>query len=407
MYGRKIGIITLLGAAFMTSACAGGKPAGEAGRHGFSEAGLAELRGHFERAIAQGEIAGMVGLIVRDDKIVFSEALGMRDREGGDPMRPDNIFFIASLTKIVTSAAAMILVDEGKLKLDDPVANYLPNLANLKVLEKDGDGWKEVAPRRPMTVRHLLTHTAGLTYGWYTNDRVDQLLNEKGITKDNKTVADLVAKLSSVPLKHHPGEVWEYSLATDVLGRVVEVISGQTLDEFMRARIFKPLDMKDTGFGIPDDKLGRLAADYKLEDGKAVRNEKHFRPFKTTYFGGGGSMASTARDYCVFMQMLLGGGEYNGVRILKKESVKAMTTNQIEGVRISENTPWVGNGFGLGLSIQEAPGKKGVCYSWSGATGTLAWFSVDKKIVGVFMVHISDERFREKFYELAYQALIE
>lgn len=408
---KHAGLAIIVAAAFVSSANAGNPPVADPGKYGFSEAGFAKLRESFNKSIAEGEIAGMVGLVARDGHVVLLEALGMKDRENGEPMKADSIFWIASLTKIVTSAAAAMLIEEGKLGLDEPVSRYLPGFRDLKVLEKDGEGWKEVAPRRPMTIRHLCTHTAGLTYGW-TKDRVDQLLHEKEVLKDNKTVGEMVSKLNRIPLKYHPGEVWEYSHATDVLGRVVEIAGGKTLDEFFRERFFKPLGMKDTGFNATDDNIARFAAGYKLENGKAVRSwggEKRSRTEKTTYFSGGGGLYSTATDYYAFMQMLLNGGEYNGVRILKKETVEMMTTNQLpKGSTVSPNFPWVGNrGFGLGLTIYDAADGKGVIHSWSGATGTIAWINIPKKMIGVFMIHIGDGKFRERFEKLAQEAFVE
>lgn len=393
-----------------------GKPSGHVAvgdpeTYGFSESGLSKLRQEFNQAIEDGEIAGMVGLIARNGRLVFHEALGMKDRESGEPMPTDAIFYIASLTKIIVSAGAMILCDEKKLGLDNPVADYLPNLRHLTVLEQDGEDWKEVPPHRPMTVRHLLTHTAGLTYGWSMQDKVDQLFHEQGIRAGNATIADMVSKLDRIPLKYHPGEVWEYSIASDVLGRVIEVASGQPLDEFLRMRIFNPLDMNGTGFGAVKENAGRVAIRYKLDDnGKAVRSTPYrswtaTQTGNTTYFSGGGGLSSTAPDYYAFMQMLLSGGEYNGVRILSRKSVKAMTANQIEGVEISSRMPWVGNhGFGLGLSMYDAPDQKGVCYGWGGATGTSAWLNIEKDMIGVFMIHIGTGKFSRRFHALTHAA---
>ncbi|MEK7767762.1 MAG: serine hydrolase domain-containing protein, partial [bacterium] len=348
---------------------------------------------------------------IRHGKVEFLEGFGMQDREAKLPMSPDTIFHIASLTKPITSVAALILVEEGRLDLDAPVAKYLPEFRDAKVLEPDGSGWKEVPPRRPMTIRHLFTHTAGLSYGWFGQDRVDQLMGERGVAKDNATMADFVGKLAKLPLKHHPGEVWEYSCATDVLGRVIEVVSGTTLDEFLRTRIFTPLGMPDTSFGVPARKRGRVAALYMVgKDGKAERSEDWWMAKdpaeKVAYFSGGGGLSCTAHDYGAFLQMLVSGGMSPGGRILQAKTVELMGTNQVAGVKLSERTPWIGDrGFGLGLTIYTAAGKRGVCRGWNGATGTIGWFNTEEDLAGVFLLHIGPHDYSNRFNELAHEAL--
>jgi len=380
---------------------------------GFTEAGLEKIRTEVRAAVADGRIAGAVGLVSRHGEIAFLEAFGMQDREAGIPATPDTIFHIASMTKPVTSVAAMILVEEGKLDLDAPVEAYLPEFWGVKVLERDGDGWKEVAPRRPMTIRHLFTHTAGLCYGWFGEDRADQIMWERGVGKDNKTVAEFTAKLAKLPLKHHPGEVWEYSYATDVLGRVIEAVSGRSLDEFMRTRIFVPLGMKDTSFGVPADKRNRVSVLYKVgKDGKAERTDDWWMAKdpaeKVTYFSGGGGLSSTARDYNAFLQMMVSGGAYPGGRILQAKTVELMGTNQVAGLRVSERTPWIGDrGFGLGLTIYTAAGQRGVCRGWNGATGTSGWFNADRDMTGVFLIHLGVHDYSNRFNGLAHEALAE
>ncbi|HEY2159130.1 MAG TPA: serine hydrolase domain-containing protein, partial [Isosphaeraceae bacterium] len=332
MIARRLSI-ACVAVSLLTASNAGAQSPPKSG--GFTAEGLKKLDERLKQGVEHKEYAGAVALLIRDGKVGYSRAVGMRDRETGDRMRTDAIFRIASMSKPITSVAAMILVEDGKLALDDPVAKYIPEFKDMKLL--DGK-----AATHPMTVRHLLTHTAGLSYRFFGGPLSDLYAKagvSDGLTQTEGTIADGARLLAAQPLAFEPGTSWQYSLATDVLGRVVEVASGKPLDEFFRERIFAPLKMNDTAFFLDPDKVGRLAVLYQAGENHALTRAPE-RPIKTgtlvysstyqykgprTYFSGGAGLTSTAGDYARFLQMLLNGGELDGVRVLKPETVKAMT----------------------------------------------------------------------------------
>jgi CubicO group peptidase (beta-lactamase class C family) len=316
-------------------------------------------------------------------------------------MRPDSIFRIGSMSKQITSVAAMTLVDEGKLDLDAPVAQYLPELKNMQVVKTDpatGDAiLLELEPaKRAMTIRDLLRNTSGLVYGMpdyadpgFGNAAIHAFYGARAPFRRDKTLAPFVASLGALPLLHQPGEVWEYSLGFDVLGRVIEVVSGETFDQFLQSRLFAPLRMIDTGFSVPEDKLARLVA------APPSPRPSHWDVTKRqTFFSGGGGIVSTVPDFLRFCQMLLNGGELDGVRILKPETVRLMTTNSLPpDIHIAghEIGPALGTGWGLGFAVRTnpdfslIPGSVG-SFNWQGSWGT--FFSVDpeQKLILVMMM---------------------
>jgi CubicO group peptidase (beta-lactamase class C family) len=364
---------------------------------GFTKDGLTTVRDVIRSAIDKGTIPGAVALVLRDGKPALFEALGQAD--DGRPMTKDAIFRIASMTKPVTSVAVMMLVDEDKLKLDDPVTRFLPEFADLKVI--DAKTGETAAPKRAVTVRDLLAHTSGIAYGFSAPERLRKSYADiaEGVGPLDPTLEENVKRLAKIPLAHQPGEAWTYGLNTDVLGRVVEVASGKPLDRFFFDRIFGQLKMADTGFFVPKEKQARLVALYK-PDGKKVAKvtEDPFPAGALTvspkrvlgeqkYHSGGGGLVSTAADYGRFLQMLLNGGELGGVRLLKAESVREMTRNQIGKLDLPFGVH--GDKFGLGFGVTTKPGVPSVgSYSWAGAFHTFFWVDPEKKLAGIVMTQL-------------------
>jgi CubicO group peptidase (beta-lactamase class C family) len=368
--------------------------------------------------VAKNEMAGAVVAVARHGKVVMFDAFGESEAGSGKPMKPDAIVRIYSMTKPITTVAAMILVEEGKIGLDDPVAKYLPEFKDRVVHAGKGD--ETVAAKHAMTVRDLMRHTSGLTYGVFGDTPVDQLYKKAGVLSPADTLQELTTKLGKLPLLYEPATRWHYSVSTDVLGRVVEVASGKPLDEFFAERIFKPLDMKDSGFFVPEDKLDRFAANHGTDakEKKLVATEKaatsRYRT-KPKFLSGGGGGVSTARDYLRFCQMLLNGGELDGVRLLKKETVAEMTQNQLpeEAMKAKNGGKAdVGDGFGLGFGVRvgkdDPPAGKAVGeYYWGGAASTHFWISPKQDLVVVALEQYMPNRpkLAQAIKPLIYQAV--
>jgi CubicO group peptidase (beta-lactamase class C family) len=329
------------------------------------------------------------------------------------------------MTKPITTVAAMMLLEEGKHQLDDPVANYLPEFKDVMVY---GEGGASVKPKSPMTVRHLMSHTAGLTYGLFGNTEVDKLYRAANLLSGDLTLAEFSKKIAALPLMFHPGEGWNYGVNTDVLGRLVEVWSGLTLDEFFRQRIFKPLGMNDTGFDVPAAKLERFTTNYQwgaspfaIGEGAGKRIVAD-HPSKSTYarpakfFSGGGGLVSTAQDYLRFCQMLLNGGALDGVRLLSPKSIQLMTMEHTKGVRLplAGVTLAKGAGFGLGFQVvtdvaaQQRLGSVGT-FDWSGAASTSFFIDPHEQLIGIAMTQKFpfDARLAVEFRTAVYQAIVE
>ena len=353
-------------------------------------------------------IPGAVVAIARQGRLAYLQAIGFQDRAKTIAMRTNSIFWIASMTKPVTSVAAMILVYEGKLELDAPVARYLPEVGAMQVARpEEGGSFALEPPRRSMTVRDLLRHTSGLVYPGMdfadpgpASEAIHALYNSKPIFRGDGTLADFVAGLAAYPLAHQPGEVWEYSWGADVVARVVEAASGKPFDEFLQTRIFDPLKMADTGFFVPADKLDRLVDP----------------PEQRKLLSGGGGLASTASDYPRFCQMLLNGGELDGARILSGQAIAAMTADAMPaGIHFAGSLvgPKYGTSWGLGFEIRtdpitsHAPGSIG-SFRWSGAWGTYFWVDPAEKLAVVQMIQAAPGAAGEAFLairRLAYGAL--
>lgn len=390
-------------------------PPAAAGRVNPEDVGLSSERlDRITRAIQQsvdaGRISGGVALVARHDKVAYFQSVGMADRDARKPMRQGTIFRICSMSKPITSVAVMMLYEEGRFTLDDPVSDYLPEFKHMKVLEpawpqdKTSPPGKLVDAKRPITIFQLLTHTAGLTYPW--NPRVGKAYRDasvaSGLKQQEGTIGDGVKRLAAIPLLFQPGDYWEYSLSDDVLGRLVEVVSGMPFDQFLEKRIFQPLGMKDTCFFPPADKVPRLARAYAYDEKTGLRPildnevlEEGGLPYTAdypyrgphTYFSGGGGLCSTAEDYYRFCQMMLNNGELNGTRIISRKSVELMSMNHVQGKPD-------GNGFGLGLGVNSEPiqvkelGSVGAYY-WGGFYYTS--FEIDPKedMIIIFMGQIN------------------
>ncbi len=306
---------------------------------GLSKERLDRIGRTMQQHIAAGRVAGAIGLIARRGKIGYFETYGMMDKEAGKPMRKDAIFRIYSMTKAVTGVATMILYEENKFSLNDPVSKYLPELGAMKVAvdKKDQETGKRtyfvVPAEREMTIRDLLRHTSGLNYQGPRDEKGDLMYPRLGVNRADITIEEAVKRMGKAPLVHHPGTVWDYSLSIDVLGRLIEVTSGKPLDQFFEERIFKPLGMVDTGFHVPESKWDRLTALYTPNEDRTIK--RHPGPPQESYkkpavlLLGGAGLVSTAMDYARFIQMLLDGGELDGARILGRKSVELMSCDHL------------------------------------------------------------------------------
>jgi CubicO group peptidase (beta-lactamase class C family) len=377
--------------------------------------------------VKNNELPGAVVLIARNGKLVMFDSFGFRDKEAKVAMTNDTIFRIASMTKPIVSVAAIMLMEEGKLTLADPVSRYIPAFADTKVAveKKNGDGTIEYVQEpqtRPMTVQDLLRHTSGLTYGAAGANKVKQSYLDMNVNDRSQTTAEMAEKLAKLSLVYQPGTTWEYSMSTDVLGRVVEVASGMPLDKFIEERITKPLKMGDTGFEVGADKKTRGAKPMK----EGPKNEVPSIPDvaeKFTWRSGGGGMVSTAADYARFLQMFANGGQLDGVRLISRKSIDLMTADALPpNIKMGadmwrfealEPSARMGQGFGLGFAVRTdqgrspLPGSPGDYY-WGGAYGTYFWHDPRERLYVVFMMQSPAARLRYRYLlrDLVYQALI-
>ncbi|MBI1761934.1 MAG: serine hydrolase [Acidobacteria bacterium] len=392
---------------------------------GLSSERLERINQLFARKIKEGKLVGALTLVARRGKLVHLAAAGQADAEAGRPLKSDAIFRIYSMTKPITTVAAMLLYEEGKFQLDDPLLMYLPEFKDVQVYGENG---ALVKPKRPIAVRDLMSHTSGLTYGLFGDTPVDRQYRAANLLSGDLTLAEFTKKLSALPLLFHPGEQWNYGVSTDVLGRLVEVLSGSTLDEFMRQRIFKPLGMSDTAFDVPAAKLDRFTVNYQWglspfaladADGKRViadqpGKSRYARP--ATFYSGGGGLVSTAHDYLRFCQMLLNGGTLEGVRLLSPKTVQLMTMDHTAharkptaGVTIGEGT-----GFGLGFRVvtdaadHQRIGSLGT-FDWAGAASTSFFIDPKEQLIGIMMTQKmpTDLRLMAEFRTAVYQAIVE
>lgn len=426
---QKIQIAVLLLAGLMATVVAQDLPTAGPESVGLSSERLERIGTAVQREIDEKRIAGAVTLVARHGRVAWFKAQGMADREAGKPMRPDTMFRICSMTKPITSVAVMMLYEEGRFLLEDPVSKYLPEFKNPKVLVKPPSGQTHTIPAtHEITIRDLLRHTSGITYNWNaTLGPMYQTANVgHGMLSYDGTLEDSVKRLAAQPLLFNPGEKWEYGLSTDVLGRLVEVVSGQPLDEFFRTRIFEPLGMKDTYFFPPANKLDRLATAYTYYEGKGLNRfpdipitEGPFSysadyPYRGArkMFSGGAGLVSTAPDYLRFCQMMLEGGKVGNRHLLSRKSIELMTHDQLG--KISSDEPF-DFGFGLGFAVNGAkgpPSELGTLgeYYWGGFFSTA--FSIDPKeqMIVLFMGQLHPNgglNLDRKTQVLALQAIID
>lgn len=359
---------------------------------GMSRAKLELVDEKVTELIARKRLAGAVVVITRRGKLVYNKSFGLRDIENSKPMEPDTIFRIFSMTKAITSAAAMMLVDEGKLRIEDPVSSHLPAFKKARVW-KNG---KAITPNNPPAVKDLLCHTAGYSYGFTGIPEIDKLHRQAVPLVEGELLTDFCAGMANVPMAFEPGEGWLYGISTDLLGAVVEHASGMPLDRFFQERIFEPLGMIDTAFVIPEAKRDRMAVVYRVDKkGALTRNDRNLFSYssKTKMRSGGGGLASTIGDYTRFLQMIANGGELHGQRFLKKKTVAEMTRNHLTGpampIRFPNNIRH-GTGFGLGFCVKVAQtdwNKAGRLdeYGWGGMLSTHFWISPRDELVVVTM----------------------
>jgi CubicO group peptidase (beta-lactamase class C family) len=393
------------------------------GKAGFAADRLARIDRVLQQYVDENRLAGAVALVLRDGEVAYERAVGWSDKEAGRRMTADTIFRIASQTKAITSTAVLVLVEEGKIDLNEQVRNFIPAYASTTVAVRGDSGVTTVPARRPITIRDLLTHTAGISYG--TQPHLAALYEPKGLgpaagqgwyTADkSEPICQTMERLASVPFAAQPGEEWVYGYNTDILGCVVEKASGTPLDQFVRTRITDPLGMKDTQFFLPAAQRDRLAAVYSSgPDGRITRAPEGSRgqgsyvdgPRKS--FAGGAGLLSTARDYTRFLEMIRNGGALDGVRILSPRMVKLMTTNQVGTLHSS-----TGLGFGLGFETTDRAGANGLdpvgAYGWGGAYGTVYRVDPEARVVMSLMIQMlpNGTDVRTKFPTMVYQALVD
>ena len=389
--------------------------AGKPEEVGMSSERLARLGRVTQDHVDAGRLPGAVILVARRGRIAYYEAFGFRDRDKALPMARDSIFRIYSMTKPITTTAAMMLQEEGRLQVYDPVSRTLPELANMKVIlertEASGKKAYEIVPaQREITLQDLMRHTSGFTYGTRGTSPVNAAYLDANIGNRDDTNADLVAKLAKIPLKYQPGTRWEYGVSTDVLGRVVEVVSGKRLGDVFEERIFRPLGMTDTAFFIPPDKLARAAQPWQRPGGPAPtpRFDVAVQP---KYESGGGGLVGTASDYLRFATMLLNGGRLGSVQLLGKKTVEYMTADHLGAIPIEAP----GLGFGLGFQVRREAGVAGMAgtvgeYGWAGNAGTLFWIDPKEQLIALYMIQVSDPdrvALRNQFRTMVIQAIVE
>ncbi|UCH01879.1 MAG: beta-lactamase family protein [Candidatus Bathyarchaeota archaeon] len=412
-----------------------GFPTAEPEKVGMSSKRLSRIRPTMQRYIDRHLVPGVVTLVARQGCVIHLDAIGFQDVEAKTPMKTDTIFRIASMTKPITSVALMMLYEEGHFLLSDPVSNWISEFSDPIVAlpipprEYTGIPWKLIPASRSITIRHLLTHTAGLQsqYSPLHGITPEEFAKISERQKSDETVGDFIKRFAKVPLKYHPGEAWEYSRATCVIGHLVEIISGMTLNEFFHERIFKPLKMSDTHFYLPIEKLDRFTACYtpdkdnhiKLSDPATA--ESKFVKEPHCYFMGSGGLVSTIADYFRFDQMLLNGGQLDGEQILGRKTVEMMTRNHVGDLPIWLRGPWTGFGLGFGIvmntdhkntltSLHKGPllWSEGT-YLWGGAYCTLAWVDPVEQLIGILMTQVAPYThlsIRQDIVNMIYQAIV-
>lgn len=380
---------------------------------------LSRIDNLIRQYIDSGWVAGAAGFISVDGRIVYNKAFGVSDAESKRELRTDDIFRIASQTKAITSVAVMTLFEQGRFLLDDPVSKYIPEYAHPGIIETFNEkdtSWTVKRAVREITIRDLLTHTSGIEYAGIGSPMMRAIYAKAdipgGFGSEGVLIGEKMKALGKLPLLHQPGERFTYGLNVDVLGYLVEVLSGETFEQYLKNHIFEPLGMKDTYFYIPEEKAERLVKVItEGRDGKLINvpgGMADYPLMKGTYYSGGAGLSSTMKDYAIFLQMMLNGGEYNGARILAPNTVELMTSNQIGDIDLGNNK------FGLGFEITTEEGEAvlGVSegsFSWGGYFGTTYWADPEKRIVGLLFINQSPLRHGEiqnKFKAMVYQAVL-
>ncbi|MGA8643343.1 serine hydrolase domain-containing protein [Candidatus Binatus sp.] len=397
-------------------------------RAGFAPERINRITEHLDKNyIAPGKIAGCQTLVARHGHVAYFKSQGLMDRERRKPMTDDTIFRLYSMTKPITSVALMTLFEQGHFQLNDPVSRFIPAWRDHKVwVSGEGASMETVAPVRPMTMRHVLSHTGGLTYG-ATNHPVDRAYRDAGVGRGaGETLSGFADKLAKVPLRYQPGERWMYSLSTDVCGYLVEAISGKSFDRYLQEAIFDPLDMKDTSFMVAPREADRFAANYERQADKTLKlfddPERSNYLKQPTFFSGGGGLTGTTADYLRFCEMLRRGGELDGVRILGPRTIELMHLNHLAGgkdlsgmaIGAFSETAYEGVGFGLGFAMTlgqvEAGALGGGDYYWGGAASTIFWVDPKEDMVVIFMTQLMPSatfNFRGQLRNIIYSAIVE
>jgi len=391
---------------------------------GMASGRLDLIQPHFRsQYVETGKLPGVLTLVARRGQVVHLEMSGQRDVERGQPLTADTVFRLYSMTKPVTSVALMQLYEEGRFQLDDPVSKFLPELDGLSVWTPDGP----IPAAGPITVQHLLTHTSGLTYGFLFESEVDALYRKEGVGELQVTgdLPSMITKLGGLPLLFEPGTRWNYSVSTDVCGRLVEVLSGQTLDDYFSSRIFGPLGMTETGFHVRAEQADRFAACYtpSPDGGLHLIDDPASSPYLAppSFLSGGGGLVGTASDYLRFCTMLLNRGSLDGVRILGRKTVEYMSSNHLPtggdltsmGRPVFTETSYDGIGFGLGFSVMLDPARAHVMgspgeFAWGGAASTMFWIDPAEELIGMLLTQLvpsSTYPLRRQMRVMTYQAL--
>ncbi len=381
-----------------------------------------------QRYLDEGKLPGATTLIARKGQVVFCESLGFGDIESKKTLHIDSILRFYSMTKPITSVAAMMLYEKGLFQLDDPVSKFIPGFETMQVyVSGSGQDIQTKRAQTPMTIHHLLTHTSGLTYGSFNTGAVAKLYrqNRTDFNPNDGSLEEVVARLAELPLEFDPGSRWNYGVSTDVLGRLVEIWSGLPQDRFFREKIFEPLKMTDTGFTIAKNKLDRFVSLYEVTDENPLALMEDYQESDLTdsveTFSGGGGLVSTLKDYYSFTQLLRGKGEFDGIRLLGRKTVEFMTANHLPGDLADMGQPsfnetsYEGIGFGLGFSVMLDPSKANIIgslgeYAWGGAASTAFWIDPVEDMIVIFLTQLmpsSAYPIRRELRVLTYQALID
>ena len=382
------------------------------------QANFSEYDSYLSTEVKEGRLVGVQGMVLQEGKVIYERSYGLRDRESGDSMNGNELYFIQSMTKPIVSAALMTLYDEGKFQLDDPISKYLPEFSNLQVVKDPTKGSSSgtYAAASPVTIRQALSHTAGMSHGIAPIAYDKEIWNALILNPNIKTLGDRVTALSKLPLMWEPGSKWNYSFTPDIVGRLVEVISGKDLSAYLQEKIFDPLGMKETGYNLTEEQQKKVMVVYGFNPDSSLRRmDPQPSMSGNTIYSGVNALFSSAKDYLSFATMLLNGGELNGKRILKPETVDLMTTDHTSGIkfRLDTSSQYVklangivtdslgtlnlepGYHFGLGFAIMQDPARAGRTAStkgeffWSGANSTYFFVNPSKKLVGVFMTQVA------------------